>query len=207
MPLSRPAAHDLDALRAEPHRVLHRALHRTAEHDALFELLRDRIGDQLRVELGLADLLDVHMHRNTEHLLQRRFQRLDVFALLADHDTRTRGVDRDARILGGALDHDAADRSVAQLLAQEFADFEVLKQHAREGRPGGEPARAPVTRDGKTEAGGIDLLTHGSPISSWVWHRRPSRRCDRSACQCGRHAPWRGRQSGAASRPSPPGCR
>ena len=57
-----PGAHDLDALRAQAHRVLHRALHRAAEHDPLLELLRDRVGDQLRVDLGLADLLDVHVH-------------------------------------------------------------------------------------------------------------------------------------------------
>src|SRR5208337_599013 len=30
-------AHDLDPLRAKPHRVLHRALHRPAEHDPLLE--------------------------------------------------------------------------------------------------------------------------------------------------------------------------
>src|SRR5690606_6151135 len=56
-------AHDLDALGTEAHRVLHRALHRAAEHDPLLQLLRDRIGDQLRVDLGLADLLDVDVHR------------------------------------------------------------------------------------------------------------------------------------------------
>src|SRR3546814_6072488 len=46
---------DLDAQRAQAHRVADGALHRAAEHDAALELLRDRLGDQLRVELGLAD--------------------------------------------------------------------------------------------------------------------------------------------------------
>src|SRR5512144_888038 len=32
-------AHDLDALRAQTHRILHRTLHGAAEHDAFFELL------------------------------------------------------------------------------------------------------------------------------------------------------------------------
>src|SRR5206468_5384164 len=41
-------AHDLDALCTQAHRVLHRALHRAPEHDRLFELLADRIGDELR---------------------------------------------------------------------------------------------------------------------------------------------------------------
>src|SRR3954469_9633159 len=51
-----PGAGDLDALRAQAHGVLHRALHRAAEHHALLELARDRVGDELRIELGLADL-------------------------------------------------------------------------------------------------------------------------------------------------------
>src|SRR5262249_49953268 len=84
---------DLDALGAEAHGVRHRALHGAAEHDATLELLGDRFGDQVGVELGLADLLDADMCR---HLHERRdllAQRLDVFTLLANHDTRTRGMD------------------------------------------------------------------------------------------------------------------
>src|SRR5260221_10479434 len=54
-------ARDLDALRAQAHRVLHRALHGAAEHHALLELARDRIGDELSVELGLANLFNVHV--------------------------------------------------------------------------------------------------------------------------------------------------
>src|SRR5690606_6627022 len=44
------SGHDLDALGAQAHGVLHRTLHRTTEHDALFELLGDRICDQLSVD-------------------------------------------------------------------------------------------------------------------------------------------------------------
>src|SRR6185436_12527738 len=44
-----PGAHDLDSLRAKAHRILDRPLHGTPKHDPFFELLRDRIGDQLRI--------------------------------------------------------------------------------------------------------------------------------------------------------------
>src|SRR2546421_327557 len=54
-----PRTVDADAAGAEPHRRLHRALHGAAEGDAALELLRDRFGDELRVELGLPDLDDV----------------------------------------------------------------------------------------------------------------------------------------------------
>ena len=107
-PFRRPDAHDLDALRAEAHRVLHRALHRAAEHDPLLELLRDRVGDELRVDLGLADLLDVEADVAAHHLAQVGAQRLDVLALLADDDAGPRAVDRDARVLRRPLDRDLA---------------------------------------------------------------------------------------------------
>ena len=50
---------DADALGAETHRRLHGALHGAAERDAALELLGDRIGDQRRVDLGLAHFDDV----------------------------------------------------------------------------------------------------------------------------------------------------
>src|SRR5512143_1390948 len=111
-------AHDLDPLCAEPHRVLHRALHRAAEHDPLLELLGDRVGDQLRVDLGLADLLDVEADLAAHHPAEIRAQRLDVLALLADHDARPRAMDRDPRVLRRPLDRDLADRGVPELLLQ-----------------------------------------------------------------------------------------
>ena len=39
---------------------------RAAEHDALLELLGDGVGDQLRIDFGLAHFLDVDRHRHTQ---------------------------------------------------------------------------------------------------------------------------------------------
>src|SRR5438105_6242287 len=103
-------AHDLDALGAEPHRVLHRPLHRAAKHDPLLELLSNRIRNQLRVDLRLADFLDVQADVAAHHLAQVATQGFDVLALLADDDTGTGAVNRDARVLGGPLDRDLRDR-------------------------------------------------------------------------------------------------
>jgi hypothetical protein len=61
-PFRRPESAHLDAERAAAHRVRDGALHRAAEHHALLDLLRDALGDQLRVELRLADLGDVQAH-------------------------------------------------------------------------------------------------------------------------------------------------
>ncbi len=144
MPFRRPEAHDLDALRAQAHRVLHRALHRAAEHDPLLELLGDRVGNQLRVDLGLADLLDVEADVAAHHLAQVAAQRLDVLALLADHDAGARAVDRDPRVLRRALDRDLAYRRVPELLLQVLAHLDVLGEHRREILAVRVPARRPV---------------------------------------------------------------
>ncbi len=96
--------HDLDALCAQAHRVLHGALHGAAEHDALFKLLRDRVGDQLRIDFRLAHFFDVHSDRHTQTLAEFLLERFDVFALLADHHARASREDGDAGALGGTLD-------------------------------------------------------------------------------------------------------
>src|SRR6516225_2637560 len=160
--------HDLDALRAETHRVLHRALHRTAEHDALLELLGDRVGDQLGVDLGLAHFLDVDGHGHVQQLGQRGLQVLDVLALLADHDARTCRVDRDAGVLGGALDQDARDRGILELGLQEFANLQVFGQHLAEIAVRRVPARRPRPGHGQAEAGRVDFLSHSLPLRASV---------------------------------------
>src|SRR5688572_26290614 len=139
-------AHDLDALRAQPHRIRDRTLHRAAEHDPFLELLCDRIGDQLRIELGLANLLDVDVDRHAEHFLQLAAERLDVLPLLSDHHAWTRTVDRDLRGLGRTLDHDPADRRVRELLLEEIANLDVFLQHARKILAVGIPFRRPVAQ-------------------------------------------------------------
>src|SRR5205823_4011586 len=61
---------DLHACRAGADRGGERALHRAAEGNAVRELLRDRLCDELRVELGTLDLVDV----DVDVLLRQRMQ-------------------------------------------------------------------------------------------------------------------------------------
>src|ERR1700682_3479206 len=155
-----PRAHDLDALRAKAHRVLHRALHGAAEHDALLELLRDRVGDELRIDLGLADLLDIEPDFGAHHLAQISAQRFDVLALLADDHAGARAVNGYACVLGRAFDRDLAHRGVRELLLEIRADLDVLVQYRREVLAVGVPLRCPVAIDGQTEADRMYLLSH-----------------------------------------------
>ncbi len=152
--------HDLDALGAQPQRVLHRALHRAAEHDALLKLLGDIFGYQLGVKLRLAYFLDRQLHRPAGHARQFLAQAFDVLALLADDDARTRRVHRDRNVLRRTLDHNQAHGRALELVLDEFAQPQVRNQMLGIVAGAGIPARGPVAVDAETESDWIDFLAH-----------------------------------------------
>src|SRR5262249_17060804 len=156
---------DADAAGAEPHGRLHGALHGAAERDAALELLSDRFGDQLRIELGLADFHDVDHDIAVGELGDLAAQLLDVSALFADHHARTRRVNGDAALLVRALDHDFRHRRLLEFLHQRFADFHILVQERAVARLAGVPARIPGAVDAETKPDRIDLLTHVALLS------------------------------------------
>src|ERR1700676_3226214 len=153
---------DTDAFGAETHCRLHRALHGAAERDAALELLRNRFGDQGGVELGLADFDDVDDDVGIGDVGDLLAQLVDVGALLADHDTGARGVDRHPALLVRTLDHDSRHRRLLQLLVQDLADFDILVQQLAVFVLAGEPTGIPGPVDAETQSDWIDLLTHRS---------------------------------------------
>src|SRR5687768_3209398 len=155
-----PCAHDLDALRTEAHGVRDCALHRAAKHDPLLQLLRDRIRDELCVELGLAHFLDIDVHRHAQHLLQLELQRFDVLAFLTDHDAWTGAVNGDARVLGRALDHHPGHRGMGEPGLQMIAHLDVFEQHGRKVFGVRVPPGAPVAIERKPETDRIYFLSH-----------------------------------------------
>src|SRR5262249_43994888 len=90
-------------------------------------------------------------------------------ALLADDDARTRGVNRDAGLLGRPLDHDAAHAGLHQALLQILAQAQVLVQQARIALVG-EPARIPGAVDADPQPDRIDLLTHLFALRALAHH-------------------------------------
>src|SRR3954451_16968362 len=151
---------DADALGAKPHRRLHGALLGAAEGDPALELLGDRLGDERRVDLGLAHLDDVDRHVGVGHLADELAQLLDVGALLADDDAGPRRVDRDAALLVRALDDDLRHCRLLQLLHQRFADGDVLVHQPRVFALAGKPARIPRPVDAEPKTDRVDFLTH-----------------------------------------------
>src|SRR5262249_4324817 len=77
---------DADSLGTETHRRLDGALHGAAERNAALQLLGDRLGHELRIDLGLAHLDDVNVHLGIGHRADLLPKLVDIGALLADDD-------------------------------------------------------------------------------------------------------------------------
>ena len=86
------------------------------------ELLGDRLRDELRVELGPLDLVDVDVDVLLRHRMQLAPQRVDLGAGLADHDARARGVDVDRDPLLVLADEDVGQARVRELVVDVLAD-------------------------------------------------------------------------------------
>src|SRR5213593_659999 len=152
-------AGDADAVGAQAQRGRHRLLHGAAERDALLQLERDVLGDELRVELRMDDLLDVEVDLLGRARLQLVLQLLDLGALATDDDARPRGEDRDPRAVGRALDVDLRDAGVVELVLDDAPDLDVLVQEVGVVLRR-KPARRPRARAAEAEADRMRLLTH-----------------------------------------------
>src|SRR5688572_970789 len=98
---------DAHALRARLHRAEDGLLQHLAERHATLELLRDVLSYEHRVELGVADLEDVHLDGLAGRLPKDLTQLLDLRAALTDDDAGLRGVDRHSDLVRRTLDVDA----------------------------------------------------------------------------------------------------
>src|SRR5450830_455978 len=96
--------HNLNALSTQTHCILHR----TAEHNTLFELLSDRISDQLRIDFWLANFFDVDVNWHAHHFRQFSFQYFNIFAFFTDYNAWTGAVNSNTCVFRWTLNSDAA---------------------------------------------------------------------------------------------------
>ena len=122
---------DLDSLGAEAHRAADRLLHRTAERNAALQLLRDILGDERRVEVGLANLGDVDIDVLLRLALEAVLDLLDARAAAADDHARLRRVDRELQAVLRALRLDLRDAGSAEAVFQILADLDIFMQVVR----------------------------------------------------------------------------
>ena len=134
---------------------------------ALFKLQGDRFGNQLRVELGLVNLLNIDEDFALGFLGQILLELLDLGAFAPDDDARTRGGNGNPQLVAGTIHFDRADAGGLEPVAESVLELQVLAQEL-----GiillGEPARAPGLGESQPESVRMNLLTH---IFALLLHR------------------------------------
>src|SRR5205085_835665 len=169
----------LDALRAEALRVLDRASHGAAEGDALFKLLRDLLGLELRVQLRLVNLLYVDVDLTARALFDLLLELVNLRALAPDDDAGARRVDDDLQLVGGALDIDAGDASAGEARLQFALELQVFVQQVGVLALG-DPVGVPRAIDAEPEPVRMNFLTHNyssffsvsTSMVMWLCQRR-----------------------------------
>src|ERR1700722_3060438 len=119
---------NLDALATETERGIDGLAHGAAEANTLLQLQCDVLGYQLRVQLRLVHLENVDEHLAVGALLQIQLELLDLGALAADHDARTRGADDEAQLIARTLDLNRTDTGSLELFPQFFAQVHIFNQ-------------------------------------------------------------------------------
>src|SRR5690625_4791327 len=116
---------DLDPLRPGPHRRLYGGLQRTAERDTLCQLVRDSVGNQLRIQLRTLDRLDIDRDLALREKGELITELVDLRALLTNHAPGTCRLDRDHDLLRLTIDLDIRNRGVTQPPTQEIGRAHV----------------------------------------------------------------------------------
>jgi hypothetical protein len=134
--------------------------HRAAEADTVLQLLGDRLRDELRVELGPLDLVDVDVDVLLRDRVQLFAQRVHLDARFADHDAGARRVDVDRDPLLVLADQDVGQSGVRKLVGDVFPDLDVLDQIPGELLLSRVPVGLPVVDDADAHPAGMDFLAH-----------------------------------------------
>src|SRR5258708_276047 len=167
---------DLDTIGAERHGHLNGLLHGAAETESALQVRRNIPSDQLGLDLGLLNFLNVEEDLLTSELSELFLDLVDFLALAANNDSGTGGEDLDANAIGGALDEDTRHRSLLELLHELRADELVFSEKETKLLLTREPAGLPVAADGTTATCRIGFLTHGNYLV--LASDRTMRMCD-----------------------------
>src|SRR5262245_30028852 len=122
----------LDALSAEPQRLLDSFPHSATKRDALLELRRNLFGLQLRVQFRLVNLLDRNQHFTAGLRRKIALELIDLRAFPANDDSRTRRVNNDLQPIGSTLNVDMRHAGAGEPTFQILLELQVLKQKLTE---------------------------------------------------------------------------
>ena len=150
----------LNALRPGAHGAGHRVFHGAAVADTLFELLRDILGDELRVHVGVLDFHDVEARLFANHLFERGAVLLNLLAALPDNHAGAGAVQENRHHVVAPLNLDTGNARAVEGLFEELADFLVLYNQVADFLLTGVPAGVPVLDDAHAQSVGINFLSH-----------------------------------------------
>src|SRR5262249_8624620 len=125
------------------------------------ELLGDVLADELGVDLGPVDLLDLDLDPPAGEGLQLLLDALDLGPLAADDHAGPGREQDDLHRVASPLDLDLGEPGDIVLALDMLADLKVFDQQVLELVLVGVPAAPPVLVDADPVAGRADLLTHG----------------------------------------------
>src|SRR5919202_6954698 len=140
----------------------------TRPSEYISERLIDRLGHELRVQLGPLDLVDVDVDVLLRDRVQLFAERVDLDARLADHDPGARRVDVDRDPLLVLADQDVRQPGMRELPGDVVADLDVLDQVSREFLLARVPVRLPVVDDADAHPAGMNLLSHYAFASAFL---------------------------------------
>src|SRR3990170_2078872 len=177
---------DLDSLATKAHGGIHGFADGPAKGNALLQLQRDGFRHQLRIQLGLVDLLNVQVHLAPGSLLQIGLQLVNLRALTPDDDAGPGRADTDAQFVRHTVDLDGRDARRAQPFLEVALQLEILMEPLAI-IPLGKPPRLPRLVVTEPESIGMNLLSHSSPLPDSFSRRSaaPLRVSRRPQPQCG----------------------
>src|SRR5437867_2047506 len=108
----------LDSLRAKSQRLLNGFAHRAPKRNSLFQLRCDLFSLQLRVQLGLMNLLNRDQDFTSGARSDVAFELVNLRAFAADDDAGSRRVDDDLQAISGTLDVDVRNARAGETLFQ-----------------------------------------------------------------------------------------
>src|SRR5581483_1235558 len=122
-------------------------------------------GDELRIELGLLDLLNVDEDLAARPFLDFLLQLVDLGPLAADDDAGARRVDIDLQPVHGALGLDLRHAGVREPLLEHLAQRQIFVQQLRVIAIR-VPARPPRLVESQAKSERVNLLPHDLSFAS-----------------------------------------
>ena len=157
-----PGTHHANSLDAQLHGAKNCLPHCPLVRNALFDLLRNAFGDQLRVLVRLPDFVNRNMHLLFSQLFQFRFEEVNALSLPSDDDTGFGRVQSRFYAVAAPLNFHAGNSSIGKnfVLLNIAANFVIFIHGISETALGEIPLALRVANDADPKSDWVYFLAH-----------------------------------------------